>query len=370
MNLKTAKIYKYSNEMQTAGMKLLPPDINESDAGFTPAENAVRFGLNAIKGIGLISVQSVINARIGSKFTSLFDFAARVDRGSINRRGLESLITAGAFDSLIPTETSVNLWRAKNFAAIDKALTHGQKVWQDNICGQSGLFGAGENTQIDFNDELPFVSAWSPAELSKQEKTAVGFYLSTHPLDDYRRVLSELKIRNLADYEQINVNDRVRLAGIVSGFQVRHSKKGNRFCIFRLEDQSNGVKCLGWSEAYAKFAELIKDEELLIIEGRVESSEGQEVTVILEDAKKIVEAIPLKAQKLKISSNGAKIDEAYFEKLFSILSRDKGGCEVYLNFNLDGRIALDIHSLPLKIQGSSRIADELKKHGCQIEWIL
>lgn len=367
----TAKIYKYSNEMRVADVRLLPPDINESDAGFTPSENAVRFGLNAIKGIGSSSVQAVIHAREDGNFTSLFDFAARLDHGAISRRGLESLITAGAFDSLMPEQMSVNQWRAQNFGAIDRALQYGQKIRQDKISGQSGLFSLeGEKNQIDFNNKLPAAKAWSPAEMSKQEKAAVGFYISNHPLDDYRPVLSLLKIRKLADYGQIKVNDKVTLAGIVSGFQVRHSKKGNRFCIFRLEDQSSGVKCLGWSDVYARFAELIKEDELLIVEGRIESNEGQEVTLILEDAKKIAEAIPLKAQRLKINSDKANINEEYFENLFSVLSKSKGSCEVYLSFGVDGKIALDVCSLPLRIQGSSQIEDELKKFGSQVEWIL
>ena len=91
------------------GLKLLPPDINESDDGFTPIDDAVRFGLNAIKGIGSSSVHAIMEARKSGPFTSLFDFATRVDQGSVNRRALESLITAGAFDSLIPPDESVNL---------------------------------------------------------------------------------------------------------------------------------------------------------------------------------------------------------------------------------------------------------------------
>ena len=96
----TAKIYKYSNELRSAGLKFLPPDINESDLGFTPLENAVRFGLSAIKGIGNTSVKAIIEARKRGRYTSLHDFTARVEQGAVTRRGLESLIFAGAFDSL------------------------------------------------------------------------------------------------------------------------------------------------------------------------------------------------------------------------------------------------------------------------------
>jgi DNA polymerase-3 subunit alpha len=156
----------------------------------------------------------------------------------------------------------------------------------------------------------------------------------------------------------------------VSNFQVRYSKKGNRFCIFRLEDQSTGVKCLAWADNYSKFSEFLKDDALLIVEGRVESNEGQEITLILDDVKKLEDAVPLKARNVKITLPANNLDEIYFEKLFSILSRSKGNCEVYIDFILNESIALKMLSLPLRTQGSIKIEDDLKSHGCRVDWIL
>ncbi len=363
----TTKVYKYANELRSSGLKLLPPDINESDADFTPLENAVRFGLSAIKGIGTTSVESIIDARKSEKFTSLYDFTSRLDQGSINRRGLESLITAGSFDSLMPSDALANQWRANHFAAIEGALSHGQKVWQDKIRGQSALFGIQDSASSNLQ-ALPAVKAWSQSELSKQEKAAVGFYLSTHPLDEYRQVLEDLRIINIADYEDLKPGDKITIAGIVSGLQIRHSKKGNRFCIFRLEDQSTGVKCLAWAEAAAKYAECLKDDELLIVHGKVESSEGQEITLILEETKKLADAITNKAQNVSITLPFRQVDEKYLEDIFTVLDKHKGNCEVYLNLRLDQEILIKVYAQPLRIQGSSRLESDLKNRGCQIEW--
>ena len=365
----TTKIYKYSNEMRGTGVKLLPPDINESESDFTPLENSVRFGLNAIKGIGTASVQAIIEARKDGKFASLSDFAVRIDPGAVNRRGVESLITAGAFDSLKPAEIPLNLWRAKLFAAIEAVLSYSQKKWQDEIRGQSGLFEVNNNAQDVFQEHLPDVPSWSQTEMSKLEKTSVGFYLSNHPLDMFRQVLEDLKIQNLADYEELKNGDRIILAGIVSGFQVRYSKKGNRFCIFRLEDQSTGVKCLAWAEAYGKFKDLLKDDELLIVEGRIESSEGQEYTMILDDVKRLADAIPFKAKKVNIGLP-ERLDETVLEKIFSILSSNKGNCEVYMDFCLEEKISLKVQALPLRIQGATALEDKLVQIGCRVDWIL
>ncbi|MCW5960418.1 MAG: DNA polymerase III subunit alpha [Pyrinomonadaceae bacterium] len=367
----TAKIYKYSNELRAAGLKLLPPDINESGIGFTPLDNAVRFGLSAIKGIGTTSVEAIIKARDEKgKFTSLFDFVSRIEQGAVNRRGLESLITAGAFDSLMPEEMSVNLWRAKLYAGVNTAISHGQRVWEDKLRGQTGLFGMVETTEVDANSELPEADAWTLKEMSNHEKAAVGFYLSSHPLDEFQKVLRDLSIKNLADYDEIRPGDRITLAGIVAAFQVRHSKKGNRFCIFRLEDQSSGVKCLAWSEAYTKMAEILRDDEVLIVEGKVESNEGQEITLIIDDARRLADAIPQRAQNLQISIPEHKFEENFLEEIFSLLSSSQGKCLVNLEITLEDEIELTIESQPLRIQGSSKLEQDLRDKGCQVNWIL
>ncbi|MCA1623544.1 MAG: DNA polymerase III subunit alpha, partial [Acidobacteria bacterium] len=367
----TAKIYKYSNELRMGGLKLLPPDINESDADFTPVGQDVRFGLSAIKGIGNASIESIIQTRKAGKYTSLFDFTSRIDQGSVTRRALESLVTAGAFDSLKGEVFTVNAWRARLFAGIEGALSHGQKIWNDKTKGQNALFGAQQSASLFLHSQLPAATPWSQAEISKKEKSSVGFYLSSHPLDDYRKVLEELKIRNIADYEAIKPGDRINLAGIVSALQVRHSKKGNRFCIFRLEDQSNGVKCLAWSDIFTKFSDCLKEDELLIVTAKVESIEGQEITLIVEEAKKLSEAILLKAQNVSILLPSRDfIDENYFEDLFNVLSKHNGNCKVFLNINLENNIVLKFRSEPLRVQGSVLLENELRQKGCQVKWIL
>jgi DNA polymerase-3 subunit alpha len=366
----TTKIYKYSSELRSTGLGFLPPDINESDADFTPLDNAVRFGLSAIKGLGASGIQTIIEARKGEKFTSLFDFTSRLEQGFLNRRGLESLVSAGAFDTLMPEDVTVFQWRASMFADLDAALSHGQKAWQNKVRGQNDLFGIAETSPNEVRGKFNSAPAWSSAELSKQEKAAIGFYLSNHPLDAYKQILSALKIVNVAEIEVIKPGDKIVLAGIISGVQVRHSKKGNRFCIFRFEDQSGGVKCLAWAEAFAKNAHILKDDELLIIEGRVESGEGQEITIILEDARKLADALPLKARLASIILPKKNLSEVFLEELFTALSRDKGNCEVSLEFLLDSKLKLKLQSQPLRIQGSSRLENELIKKGCQVNWIL
>jgi DNA polymerase III subunit alpha len=366
----SAKVYKYSTELRGLGLKLLPPDINESDEGFTPLDNAVRFGLGAIKGIGSASISAIMEARKNGAFNSLFDFISRVDQGSVNRKALESLIVAGAFDTIKEQECSINFWRARLYAGIDVILTTGQRAWNDKIRGQNALFGAEDAGSSGFDIDLPNVPAWSQAEVSSQEKNAIGFYLSVHPLDNYINTLSDLKIKNIADYDDLKPGDVINMAGIVSGSQVKFSKKGNQFCILRLEDQSSGVKCLIWAEAFSKYSDLLKNDEIIIVEGRVESNEGQEITLIVNEARLLADAVPLKARQLSITLPEKGLDEQYYEELFSLLSRGQGKCEVFLNVRIEENIKMKIYSMPLRIQGASRLEKDLRERNCEVEWVL
>jgi DNA polymerase-3 subunit alpha len=366
----TTKIYKYSNELRHAGLKLLPPDVNESDAGFTPLDNAVRFGLNAIKGIGTNSVQAIIEARKSGRFTSLLDFVTRIEQGSINRRGLESLICAGAFDSVKPLDWTVNLWRARLLAGIDTSLSAAQRSWNDKLRGQNALFGEAESVFSAGDEALPVAEPWTQLKLSQEEKASVGFYLSNHPLDEHLKTLAQMGIKNIADFAEVRPNEQITVAGIVSGFQVKYSKKGNRFCIFKLEDQTNGAKCLGWSEVYSKFSELLKDDELLIVKAKVEAVDGQELTLIVEDVTHLVDAVPKRAKRLSLELEEKYLDDTFLEELFALLSKNQGKCEVDFKLNLENSLKIEVLSQPLRIQGTKQLERDLIAKGCRVNWHL
>ena len=258
----SAKVYKYSTELRSMGLKLLPPDINESDDGFTPVADTVRYGLTAIKGMGSSSVAAIVEARKSGRFTSLYDFCGRLGAGAVNRRGLESLISAGAFDSLMPDGETVGSWRAKLFAAIDPALQQGQRLAEDRLNGQNALFGAAQDNTAGPVEMLPDAAPWSGSEVAKREKAAVGFYLSTHPLDNYTKLLSSLRLKNIAEIEEPRSGETVCIAGMVGALQIRTSKKGNRFATFRLEDRAGGIKCLVIGENVNRLAQFLTDSDM------------------------------------------------------------------------------------------------------------
>jgi DNA polymerase-3 subunit alpha len=364
----SAKVYKYSMELRSIGLKLLPPDVNESDDSFTPSDEAGRFGLNAIKGMGSATVNAILDARSsGGKFRSLFDFVSRPELSSLNRRALESLITSGSFDSLKPEDSEIGKWRACLFAAIDSVLAYAGREREDRVRGQNALFGGGESDS-PIEEPLPDAAAWSQSELSRNEKNSVGFYLSVHPLDNHSSVLGEMSIRNIGDYEEIVAGQTLTLAGIVSGAQVRHSKKGNRFCVFRLEDRSASAKCLAWAEAFGKYGHIMKDDHLLVVDGKVESTEGQEITFIVSEAKLLADAVPQRARAVNIVLPDNP-DEEYLQGLLNLLSTSNGRCEVFLDLRLDA-VAVQLQSQPIRVQGSYALERTLRERGCDVRWQL
>src|SRR5215813_5606660 len=205
----TAKVVRYINEARTQGIQILPPDVNMSLDNFTASGNSIRFGLAAIKGIGQSAVSSIIEARKDGAFTSIFDFAERVDSRALNKRALESLIRAGAFDSLC-------FHRAQAFAAIDRAIETGQSAQRTRETGQFGLFaGLAGGSDAQAEPDLPEVEEWPHHELLRGEKETLGFYISGHPLTKYEAALKDFASADVDGLSQCNHGDEVTLGGIV-----------------------------------------------------------------------------------------------------------------------------------------------------------
>ncbi len=363
----SAKVYKYSSELRFLGLELLPPDINESGLGFTPLENAVRFGLSAIKGMGTTSVEAILKAREAGHFKSLIDFVSRLGPGSVNRRGLENLIAAGAFDSIMNEGETIASWRAKLNAAIDSTLKQGQRAAEDRLSGQNALFGGDVGGEVQ-DAELPDVPDWTPAELSKNEKAAIGFYLSAHPLDSFSERLVRMKVPTIAEFREAKPGEMVRMAGLISGATVRYSKKGNRFCIFRLEDRSGGAKVLVWAEAFTKFQEMLKDDEMIMMDGKVEAAEGQELTIIVQDVKPLSDVIAANLVQVAVRLPSRDLTEQYLEDLYILISAHPGRCDVLLDLTVDG-VDVRLKSDAGRVAISRDLESKLEARGCSVTWM-
>ncbi len=237
----TDKLAVYKREVDKLGLKTIAPCVNASLATFTVRENALVYGLGALKNVGVDAMQLIVTARGDKPFATLFDFARRVDLKRVGKRPLEMLARAGCFDQLDPN-------RARVFEALDPLVAYSAAIHEAAASSQVSLFGtAGADIP---EPRLPFRDDWLPAERLAQEHQAVGFYLSGHPLDDYMSALRKKGVETLAEVTRKAERGPciAKLAGSVSSRQERKSARGNRFAFIQLSDPTGLYEVTCFSE--------------------------------------------------------------------------------------------------------------------------
>ncbi|HJU76603.1 MAG TPA: DNA polymerase III subunit alpha, partial [Sphingomicrobium sp.] len=244
----TDKLGVFVEDMRRSAVECLPPDINASRAHFTvengPEGNSVRYALGALKGVGEKAMEALVEEReSGGRFSSLEDFAARIDPRLLNRRQLESLAGAGAFDSIKPD-------RAPVFAAAETILAHAASAHDQRISGQAGLFGV--NSAEAAPIRLPRDATWTLAERMAAEREAFGFYFSAHPVDASRHLLAAHKVRTFAELSEIQIAEGERvtatMAVLAEGVRWRVSARGRRYMIASLSDPSGQFEATVFDE--------------------------------------------------------------------------------------------------------------------------
>jgi DNA polymerase III subunit alpha len=271
----TDKLAEFRSEAERLGIKVDPPSINRSDVAFEVEENTIIYALAALKGVGQQAVATIIEARATAKFADLADFAARVNPRAINRRVLESLTCAGAFDAF---ETN----RASVMGAIDTVLGRAQRAHEGAEIGQSELFGGGAQRE---SIVLPRIEPWLPAERLRREYEAVGFFLSGHPLDDYAAVLKKLRVQSWAEFSRaVKMGATAgRVAGTVVSRTERRTRTGSKMGIFGLSDPTGHYEAIIFSEGLAEYRELLEPGTavLLFLSAEVQ---GDEVRARIQSA--------------------------------------------------------------------------------------
>jgi DNA polymerase-3 subunit alpha len=346
------KLARYIGEMKVFGIQLLPPDVNSSHEGFTPVSGAIRFGLAAIKGVGSTTVQAIMTAReTGGNFSSLFDLAERVDQRALNRRALESLVKSGACESF-----STN--RARLLAALDRAVEAGSRAQRDRASGQGGLFAEAGTVKV----EMPDLTPWGRRELLAHEKEALGFYVSGHPLEDYVEQLRGVVNTDIAGLSERQHGDQVALGGIVIELTSRLTKKGDRFALFKLEDQFGAVKIVCWPDCFSKYRALLEEDRALVVKGRLEVSDDGMPTIIAAELQPLESARMGAARALRLRCREEDFGEKEMEGLADLFGTHGGRAPVSIELlTSDGlRVRLRPNQF-LRVQMSPRLAEALNE---------
>ena len=364
----TDKLSMYLRECRELGVPVLAPDVNRSELAFTVCSEGVRFGLGAVKNVGEGAIASILTVRSAKgEITSLFDLVEDVDLRLVNKRVLESLVKAGAFDSVGNGEAD---WaslafagrRARLLASVDRAIEHGNRVQRDRDKGQSHLFAAAAGA--DDADQVTHLNDASPlpeAQCLAFEKEALGFYMSGHPIGRHAADLRAMGARTSAELVQSEPD--VSMGGVVAALRPLKTRKGDRMATFKLEDDAGAVEVVVYPEAFRQYGALVEDDAMLVVRGKFERDDetsrfvASEILTIARLSEQLSHQVAI---RVAVPPHGRPT----FEQLADVLQRHRGDRPVRLDVELRTagrpmRFRADV--MQMKVRPSERLVADVEQ---------
>jgi DNA polymerase III subunit alpha len=370
----TDKVVAHIAEARNAGMQVLPPDVNQSDLAFGAVEGKIRFGLGAIKGVGEGAIESILEARKDGPFKSLFDFCERVDSRKVNRKVLEALVKAGAFDF-------EKRPRRQLFDTIEKAMNRGTSSQKDKAAGQSSLFGmlgGGGGGGAALKNEYVPVEEWPEKERLSYEKESIGFYVSGHPLHQYEKELKRYA-RPITAVQRARKDEKMAIAGIVAALRERPTKTGKRMAWVTLEDLTGSIELVcfpakegtrsvqdkngkwvkgGPKPGFEQWETLLKGDDPILVTGTVQLSQRDEDTptaeLIVEDVQSLKAVREKRTSRLELRLPSDVVTEERLKRLADLSKQYAGATPVAVSVLFSGQ-AESLISTGLKV----KVSDEL-----------
>ncbi|MTI65654.1 MAG: DNA polymerase III subunit alpha [Firmicutes bacterium] len=359
----TNSVSLYIQECKRLDIEVLPPDVNESYAKFTVSEGKIRYGLAAVKNVGLSAIEAIVKARkSGGKFTSLTDFCERVETKALNKRAIESLIKCGAFDLVKGN-------RAQLLAIYERVLDGVQQDKKRNIKGQFNIFDtlAKEEGKDIKEDNLPDIKEFNERTLLSMEKEMLGVYISGHPLSSYEDRLTDVSTLNTSEIHQIeesidnnnlNIKDgsKVNLGGIIISKKNKITKNNNMMAFVTLEDLYGVIELIVFPKTYDKYNRHIEEDKIVLIKGRLSINEEDDNKIICES---IVPLTQIKKERLYLKiSKDKSLD--LLSSIKKILSKYKGDTPVYVYIEKSNKKIVAERNYWVNIENSMGVK-ELKK---------
>jgi DNA polymerase-3 subunit alpha len=356
----TDKLAMYLGECRELGVSILQPDLNASELRFTVVDGAVRFGLCAVKNVGEGAILSMLGVRreLG-RIDSMFTLCEHVDLRLVNKRVLESLIKAGAMDSLVADDRTMASRRACLFAAVDKAIEHGSRHQRDRDKGQSQLFGGSDDEGMSGAVPLAEAAPWNEIQQLAGEKEALGFYMSGHPLE---RFAPEMKIFGARRIVELTASEAdVWTGGIVSGLRPLKTKKGDRMAVFMLDDVGCNVEVVVFPETFAKHGSVIEPDAMLLVRGKYERDD-ESARIVATELLPIAALTERTTREVIIHLTGPSQARRTMEALAELLSRHRGDRKVFLELDVKGQRALRVRADAVqRVKPSERLVLEVEQ---------
>lgn len=361
----------FLEECKRMGLEVLGPDVNESFHKFTVnKDNAIRFGMGAIKGVGKGAVDTIVENRKTSPYRSVFDMAKRINLESANKKAFENIALAGGFDSFEDTHRAQYFHdEGDGITFLEKALRYGAKMQENENSAQVSLFGEMSEVQIP-EPVVPPCDTWGTMEKLKREKEVVGIYISGHPLDDFKTEIKYFCNASLSDLRELTrlVNREVSIAGVITDIQHRTSKNGKGWAAFTVEDYNDSYEFRLFNEDYLKFRHFLLINSFIYLrlyvrEGFIkkETGERSEPRLQYNTMMQLQDVMQQFAKKITIHLNVEDIKPNKIDVLKQAV-RDHGGeHQLYFSvYKLDEDVKLTMQSRKLKVNINSDLIDILR----------
>ena len=324
------KVALFLEDCRKLKIEVLPPDVNNPSVTFDVQDGRIRFGMSAIKNVGIPAVEEIIRTRgkIGRNFTSIFDFCASVDTHIVNKRALEGLVLAGALDS-------INNIRSRQHVAVETALDYGSKARNSVLNAENSLFGEMAEVVKLAEPLLPELPQWSTKERLAKEREVLGFYVTDHPLRKYELEYKSFASIQLGDTEKLEDSDVVRACGVITELKTKIDKSNRQMAFFKLDDFSGSCECLMFSKIYEEYGKYIQEEECVLIIGKTESS-GDAIKLHIDKVIPLQETKTELTESLKICIDKRRHSLEKITELKNILNSSEGSTPLYIDLVNNG----------------------------------
>jgi DNA polymerase-3 subunit alpha len=357
----------FMEECKRMGLQVLGPDVNESYYKFTVNENyAVRFGMGAIKGVGMGAVQTIVDNRKEGNYKSIFDLAKRIDLRAANKKAFENLALAGGFDCFNDTHRAQYFHTdGDNITFYEKAMRYGAKFQENENSSQVSLFGDASDVQIA-EPTVPPCEEWSTMEKLAKEKEVVGIYISGHPLDDFKfemKYFCNSKLENLKNLNNF-VGKTLTFAGIVTNVQYKTAKNGKDWAMFTLEGYDESHEFRIFDEEYLKFRHFLVNNQFVYFKVTVkdgwvnrETGKKSDPRIQFTDVKQLQDVLPQFAKKLSIQMDIHELQMEFIQQLNQLFIANKGDHTVTFEVMEFEKVLKPVEPLPKVVVDEELIAE-------------
>lgn len=360
------KVTFFMEECRRMGIKVLGPDVNESEYKFTVNKNKeIRFGLGALKGVGEGAVDAIVNERKESgSYLSIFDLTKRIDLRAANKKTFESLALAGGFDSFGDVHRAQYFYQPNGEAAfLEKAIKYGATFQEQENSAQASLFGGESEVEIP-EPEIPQCEEWGRMEKLSKEKEVVGIYLSGHPLDDFKFEVKHFcnsEVKELNDLEKLKSKGEVRMACIVTSAQHRVSKTGRPFGILGVEGYKESHEFMLFGDDYIKLKPYLTKDWFLFIRGKVQKRRyGDDLEFKINHIDLLSEVREKLTKSITLKVDAREINQELVAWLKTLSEQNRGNCQLQLSIiDRKNKNVIELRSRSLQINLNNKVLDHL-----------